>query len=395
MADNFKRVYASGSKVFMDMQNKRAPFWKTIGKSDLEPSPEGIFSPQSFGSNESSRGINEDESFAEPQNLEMKSAKILSKTIVTPFKTSGKAIRLSANNKVAFARSIDTVQQDTLSVTYSYLERMSTGVGTGQITLTDGAGAPSASLIVDDPFSFRKNMLIDVWTALGGTKEVARALVLSVDFATRTLTLDTTYTWSDGSIVCLSGILDGVTSFELSKELTGFRAICDTTTYSTTFENIVVADYPAWTGNILPQSGAPINQSVFLQANARLKTISGEKFTRLISNYDQMNVFLATELTKTRYKDGEIKAGHSKLMWGEYEWMVVDTYPMGEIALINDDHFQKFECADVSLGDLDGRTLSRSTNKDNVEGYYVYEGNLGTFKRNAHLRITDCYKPAF
>lgn len=394
----FKRNYNEGSDVLIKQQNLNAPFWGKIKKSPLKPSAQGIYNPVTMQGNESGGAINEEESFQEPTSILPVQPTISSKTVVWPFQITGKVIRLSETDKTAFAKGLDAQQQDNLGRMYSDLNRQSWGTGTGQITLANGAGSAATALIVDDPFSFRIGMILDSYASLGGAKEIGAttsATITAINYSTSTLTITPSQTWSDNSIICKKNVLNGVTSLANAKELTGWRAICDTTTFSTTFQSVSTTTYGQWMGNVVSAGTAPVSQDLLQRTFNQGAIIGGEKPDTLVSNYGQARTFLNTELQKTRYDGGEVEAGNVTLKWGTMEWMVDHTYPINELAMMVKSGIEKFQTNDVKLSDLPGQGLYQIVGRDAVGGYYVYEGNLGTWKRNNQNRLTALTEPTF
>lgn len=396
LAGAFKRNYNAGSDVMIAQQNLNSPFWTKIKKSDLKPSAAGVFSPVMMEGNESGGAIFENEGFKAPDSAKPVQPQIFSKTVVWPFEVTGKSIRLSQGDKIAFGTALDIQQKDNLSRITSDLNRQSNGTGTGQITLANGAGVNSATLVVDNIFPFRKGMYIDLFATLGGIKEVDGVKISSVDPTTSTITLagGAIHNWSDNAIICKRGVMDG-TSPGNYKEVMGVLGLVDTTTYSTTFEGLAVSTYPDWIGNVVSAGNAPVSQDLLQKTAIRVSVIGGEEPDVMKSNHGQARNFLNTELVKTRYEGGEVKAGNTVLKWGKYEWMVDHTYQPGEVAFLNTKRIEKFECKDIGLSDLGGGALFQIPRSDNIGGYYSYEGEIGTWKRNSHARLTDLTEPAF
>lgn len=394
----FKRNYNEGSDVLIKQQNLSAPMWGKWKKSALKPSAQGIYNPVTMQGNENGGAINEEEAFQEPTSIIPIQASIQSKTVVWPFQITGKVIRLSETDKVAFAKGLDAQQQDNLGRMYSDLNRQGWGTGTGQIDTAVGTGSGATALIVNNPFVFRVGMILDSYASLGGAKEIGAvtgATITDINYSTATLTITPAQTWSNASIIGKRNVLNGVTSLSNAKELTGWRAICDTTTFSTTFEGVSVSTYGQWKGNVVSAGTAPVSQDLLQRAYNQSAIIGGEKPDMLVSNHGQARTFLNTELQKTRYEGGEVDAGNVVLKWGTMEWMVDWTYPITELGMMVKNGIEKFQTNDVKLSDLPGQTLYQVVGRDSIAGYYVYEGNLGTWKRNNQTRLTALTEPTF
>jgi len=394
LAGALKRNYNDGSDIMVQQQNLYVPFWNKIKVSNLKPSGDGIYNSVVMEGNERGGAIFENQPFFVPDSVRPVQPRIKSKTVQWNFEITGKAIRLSASDRVAFGQAIDEQQKDNMKRMMMDLNRQSNGTGTGQISLANGAGVNSTQLVVDDPFPFRIGMRIDLWTAVNGVKEVSAARIANVDYGTSTLTLDTVENWSDNDIIVKELILDGVSPGNF-KELNGVQGIVDTNVYSTVFEGVDITQFPIWQGNVVDGGGGPASQDLLLQTSNRTNIVGGNGADILKSNYGQARNYQAQELPKTRYEPGEVKGGVVVLKWQNMEWIVDWTYPIGEVAMLSSKDIMKFQTRDMHLADYSGDTLYNIVNTDNIGGYYVYEGDIGTWKRNAHSRLVNLLEPAF
>lgn len=392
----FKRNYNDGSDILIKQQNLNAPFWNKIGVSDLKPSAQGIYNPIIPEGNERGGAIFEKEAFKQPDSVKPIQPFITSKTVEWNFEITGKSIRLSETDKVAFSKAVDIQQQDNMSRMLMDLNRQANGTGTGQITLTNGAGVNTNLIVVDDIFSFRKGMHLDVWDAIGGVKQVDNATVESIDYDTFTLTVSPgNQNFSDNAIVVKEGILDGTPVNGPFRELMGTQGICDTNVFSTLFQGVDTTQFPIWTGNVISAGLAPVSQDLLLRTKNRISVIGGDSPDLLKSNYGQARNYQNTELPKTRYEPGDINGGVIVLKWQNLEWIVDWTYPIAEVAMLSKKNMEKFQTRDMHLSDLSGQTLYQVVGYDAVGGYYIYEGNIGTWKRNSHGRLTELLEPTF
>lgn len=389
----FKRNYNSGSQVFEEQQNLKAYSWSKFKVSPLKPTPQGIFNPVAMTGNENGGAINESEGFLTPASMNPVQAQILSKLVVWPFTLTGSSIELSESNKQAFAAAIDAQQKDNLGRMMSDLNRQSLNKGTGQLSLANGAGVASVSMIVDNALPFRRGMLIDGYQTIGGAQDINGATIASVNYATSTITFTVAQTWANNLILVKRNVQAGAPTG--GKELSGLQAICDTTTFSTTFENVAVATNPEWVGNIVSAGVAPVSQDLLQKAHNRGSAIGGNKANFLISNYGQPRTFLNTELQKTRYEPSVVKGGATVLKWMDMEWLIDKDYDLNEVGMYDLEYVEKFQTRDVHLADYSGSTIYQISGSDQVGGYYRYQGNMGTWKRNAHTRLTDLTEPTF
>ena len=391
----FKRNYNAGSEVMKQQQNLKAKLFDMFPISPLKPSAQGIFNPVVVQGNETGGAINEQEGFADTEPVVPIQPSITSKLIVWPWQITGTVMDLSETDKVAFARGLDLTMEDNIGRAMSDRNRMSVGTGTGQITLANGAGAASTSLIVDDPFPFRQGMFIDAWTALAGTKQIIGIEVTGINLSTSTLTLASAQTWSDNAIICKREKLDGVTSATNAKEMMGFRGIADTNEFSTTFQGQSATTYTIWRGNVVGAGTAPVSQDLLQRAYNRTGIVGGEKPDTLISNYGQARTYLNTQLTQTRYEPGKVTGGNVELKWGTMTWMVDFTYPLNEVGFLVKNGIEVFQVREMALSQLNGNRYYQIVGRDAIGGYYRWRGNMGTWKRNNQTRLTELTEPTF
>ena len=391
----FKRNYNEGSDVLIKQQNLNAPLWGKIPVSELKPSGQGIYNPVVMSGNESGGAQFEDEAFNDPDSINPVQPYIKAKLVTWPFQVTGSVIELSETDKVAFAKGLDAQQQDNMARMFMDLNRQAQGTGTGIITQAVG-GATSVSLVVEDIFSFRVGMKIDAYATLGGAQQINGAKITALNYDTFTLTLDSVQTWTDGAVICKYRQLTGVNiAAGIYKELMGLRGIIDTTTYSAVFEGVAVASYQMFQGNVIDAGTSPVSQDWLQKSYNRTAVIGGNKCDWMQSNYGQARTFLNTELQKTRYEPGTVEGGNVVLKWGTMEWLVDHTAPIGEVIMMTKGTVEKFQTRDVHLSDLTGQTLYQIVGRDAIGGYYRYQGNLGTWKRNDKSRLINLTEPSF
>lgn len=391
----YKRVYGEESDLFKEQQNLVCVSWKKFKLSPLKLSPQGTIGIVNMSGNEVGGPINETQAFQDPGNYNPQNPIVLPKTNVVPVTITGNAIELSKSNVQAFAATQDQVMQDGMKRLLSSINFQGLNKGTGQLSTANGAGAPSASLIVNNPLPFRRGMKIDLWTAVGGTKEVSGATVSAVSYSTSTLTLDTTYTWTSGDIIVPYTVLDGISSTAAGKAITGLQAICDTTTYSTTFEGLAVSTNPEWQGNVVSAGTVPVSQDLLQQTYNRARAVGGGNPDFLISNYGQPRTFMNSELQKTRYEAGEVKGGATVLKWMSMEWLIDKDYDISEVGFYDLENIEKLQTREPFLADYSGNTSYQMVGYDQIGMYYKYVANLATWKRNAHARLTALTEPTF
>lgn len=395
IANNFKRIYEN-KDALKNEQNLNSPFWNMFEQSSDKLSSSGTYTAQIFAGDETGGAMNSTGTFDNSENPEIQNPVVKPRYMNYPFQIFKNTLELSENDDAAFGNAMDTAIKDRRARALRDMDRQAMGTGTGQITLANG-GATSTSLVVDDAKPFLRNMRIDAWTTLGGTKQIDNVKITAVNLSTKTLTLESSQTWSDNAIICKAGKCDGVTSIDTAKEMVGWLGIADTNSYSTTFEGIAVATVPEWQAQVYDAGGATISQDMLQQIADRVAIVSGETPDKLVSTRGQARNFKNTELNKTRYEAGEVKAGAVKMYWGAYEWMTIDRFPEGEIGLVSSKFIQKYQTQDLHLTKTPGTgSFFQVQGQDAFGSYFSYIGNLGIKrKRNAQGRITNLAEPTF
>lgn len=394
-ANGFKRIYED-DEAFKNEQNLKTPFLSIFSESSDKLSEQGTFTAQIVAGDESGGASFSNGTFDESGAPTIINPKIMPRYLRYPLTVNKATMELSQNNKAAFGQAMDVGVRDRKLRALADEDRQAMGIGTGQITLVNGSISGSTSLVVDDAINFRRGMKIDVITALGGsgTKEINSVAITAVNLSTKTLTLASAQTCTDNSIVCKAGKCDGVSSIDTAKEIVGFRGICDTTTYSTTFENVSVSANPEWVGNVV-SAGGPISQDYLQQIANRIAIYSGDMPDYLCSGLGQTRNFLNTEYQKTRYADANIKSGNVELKWGKFSWKEIWNFPTGEVALINTKNIQKYQTGEMTLTKIPGSGSWYQVQQQDVIGsYFKHIMNLGIRRaRNSQGRITDLTEP--
>lgn len=395
IANNFKRIYEN-KDALKNEQNLYSPFWSMFEQSSDKLSPAGTYTAQIFAGDETGGAMYSTGTFDTSTNPDIQNPVIKPRYMNYPFQVFKNTLELSQNDDAAFGNAMDVAIRDRRARALADMDRQAMGIGTGQITLANGA-ATSTALVVDDVKPFRRLMYIDAWTALGGTQEINNIQITDVNYSTSTITLASSQTWSDNAIICKAGKLTGVTSIDTAKEMVGWQGIADTTSYSSTFEGISTTTVPEWQAQVYDAGGATISQDTLQRIADRVAIVSGETPDKLVSTRGQARNFKNTELQKTRYEAGEIKAGAIKMYWDKYEWNVIDRFPSGQIGLVSSKFIEKYQTQDLHLTKTPGTgSFFQVQGQDAFGSYFTFIGNLGIKrKRNAQGKVMNLAEPAF
>lgn len=392
----FKQVYDTGSQVMTAQQNLYADDFKNVTKSPLKLSPNGIQIPLAMSGNESGGAYNESEQYQQVQSELPVRGSITAKYTRWQFAITGTAIDLSASNVQAFVDGLQVQMKGALGRMFSDLNRQTFGTGTGvYTTVAANALAGATTITVSSIYPFRRNQIIEFWTAFGGTLTSGGHTVTGVDFVNNqiTITPGLVANVNSGYAATKQGLFTAAPTD--GKEIGGYARMVDTTTVSTSYLGINASTNTEWQANVIDAGAAPVSQDVLQRLYNRICVVGGIKPDYLISNFGQHRVFLGTELQKSRYTDQEIKAGGIKLMWGDLEWKVSKDCQTSTLYMLNKQQINKYQVSDPKIADYDGLKVARRDDMDAVSGYYVYRGNFGTWKRNAHGKLTNLQEPTF
>lgn len=389
----FKINWGGKSLSFKNSQNLKAPI---IGMIDVAPeklTPRGIEFPANISGNEVGGFVNEGETLQEADSELPVKCKVLPREGIYPFKISGRALTLSeGGDKVAFATGLDrqmTGKQDRMN---SDRSRQFFGNGIGIISLANGAGVATTSLVVDNPILFRRNMYIDAYATIGGAIQFSGVKITGVNYDTKTLTLASAQSWADNSIIVKRNVQNGAPAG--GKEITGFDAIVDTTTYSTTFQDVNVLVNSEFQGNVLDAQLAPLNHDLMLRALNRGRVVGGADPDMLICNYVQARVFLNSELQKVRYTKMDVEAGDKDgPMWNSMKFIQDKDCQPNQVYMLDSKEISRFQSGEPDIADSDGRQIRYTAGKNELSGFFECYENLGTAKRDAHIKLTNLGLP--
>lgn len=387
----FKEVYKPDGEAFKKQQNLSCKFWKELKVGAEKPSNRGVIGVATMSGNEAGRAVNEDETFQAAGDLNPQRPTIHAREYVHPFSFSGRSIELSQSSKQAFAQITSAGMSDSMARACSSLNRQALGTGTGQMSLVNGAVVVSRDVIVDNILPFRRGMIIDVWTAIGGAKQVDARTIRNIDLATLTITLDQDVSCDDDSIIVMSGVLDGAPPD--GKELTGIQKMIDTNVFGNDYEGLSSVTNPEWRGNVIDGNGNPISQTLMQQTADRIALIGEGSPDLMVSNRGIRRDFLDTEVQKTRYEGQNIDSGFNKLKWNEFDWVVEKDCELGEMYFIDRNEAKRYETRDLHVGDHDNNQVLRVASRNAISGFFEYVGNIGTIKRNAHGKLTNLQDP--
>ena len=182
-------------------------------------------------------------------------------------------------------------------------------------------------------------------------------------------------------------------------EMTGLEGIYDDGTLLATFENIVVATYPAWKANVLGNSSVNRELSIdlMLQALDVTRTRSGKTVQTIRMGLGQRRKYALLLMPDVRFQPAKLKGGYETLTFsggdGSVEMVIDPALPTNKIFMEPNGVIKKYEMSPLGWGALDQQMTRR-------EGYDEYDQilriytNLGAEQRNCLCLIKDLVEPS-
>lgn len=203
---------------------------------------------------------------------------------------SKKEMALAQGDPESFADAKSLEMEGLIENQDKYFNRqMANGIGTGQITLVNGAQVADTTVEVDDATAFQIGMVLDIFNAAGTTKQAADVVVTGVDYlsATNTITTDVAVTCDDNGIIVLAGVKDNASTD--GKEMIGLPLCVDDGTLATTFQGINRTTTPNYKGIQLNAGAAPLSVALVDQLVSRAFRIGQVDFYKSGDSYYLMS----------------------------------------------------------------------------------------------------------
>lgn len=382
-----KRHYGKG---YIEAQQNFIPdFINTLTKATEKPGGEdGAFR---FGVNlqrsQSGGAQNENEQFRDNQTATRKQSTIAAKINIWPVAITGFAMNMSEEQINAFASGLESEFEDKLTSMKKDMNRQCFGIGTGTLSLVNGAVAASTSVVVDSVQYFFPGMKIDIYDSTGTTKQVDAVQISSINKSTLTLTMASAVTCDDDGIIVRDKVKDSAATD--GKEMMGLFGLTDDGTEFTTFQGLSRSTYDIWKGSITDASGAAITNDLLQRAIDNGEERSGREIDSIVSHRNQRRQYLNLLTPQKRFNDDKLDSGFKTLEWNGMKWRVshdcqkevVYAYPKKDVK-----HFESYA---TKLDQTEGRTLHRVSGTDTFEAYYKNYGNTGTKCPAALVRLDN------
>lgn len=310
---------------------------------------------------------------------------------------TGQSIKASRNKATSFARVVDNEIKGMVQGLRVELNRASWGTGSGSLgttTNTDADVTAEELFAVSDAALFEEGMILDTFAAETGGSVVLNSVTVSkVDRRNNKIALTTTvantatHHWfredSRGLYsMGLKGLVDGADS-------AGARLV-------TTLQGINRSTNLFWDGNVIDNSGTPVDLSLDLTQQAyELAEIIGQgRTSMIISPYAIRRAYLELLVSQRRFvKDLKLDGGFSALEYsggGEpVPWTVDYMAPAGQAFFLDERTLAVYRAADFDWMDLDGAVLRKVANIDAYEATAYCYMNIGSSAPNKSTVLRD------
>lgn len=346
--------------------------------------------------NESIGAINEEEAFRTIDSEHYAQYRVLPKVLVAPIQFSGLASKAADSDEEAFVNvvvdALDTARERLLKDE----NRQFYGYGFGVLTSPTGATASQlTSFSVTSTQYLRANMVVDIYTSVGGTAKISALRLSDVDKVNSIVYVSGSLTSSIATtdVIVKQNVLTSAPTD--GKEMMGLRGIVDDGTDLQTFENIDSSATRIWRGRRIDASSANLTSDLMQRLIDDVATLSGESPDTLIIHRKQRRKYLDIVVPQKRYADGKMDSGFQKLEFNGIELWVDEDCQDDTMYALKKAKLRKFEVEPMGMGTHDGSDrFLRLSNQDVFQAYWRHYCNFGTSQRNAHGKLVNLAKPS-
>lgn len=395
VAGILKRQYDDYVEIQQNLKHHTIDkFAKSLSK--YNPAGEGFFGAVDTYGNESVGAINEEEAFRTIDSENYIQWKVVPKVMVAPIQFSGLVAKAADSDVEAFAAAVVDALDKSRERLLKDENRQFFGYGTGALAAPGGAVASAAtSFSVDSAQYFRANMVIDIFTSVGGAAIVSSARIAEVDKVNNKLIFAAAIagTLATTNVIVKENILDSAPSD--GKEMMGLRGIVDDGTDLTTFQSITVSstNQLIWKARRISAS-ANLTSDLMQRLIDDVRVLGGEEPDTLIMHPLQRRKYLDLVVPQKRYMDGKLDTGFSELSFNGLEMLLDEDCQNDTLYAVKKSMIRKFELAPMEMGTHDGSDIFlRLANYDVFQAYWRHYVNFGTSKRSAHGKIVSLTVP--
>jgi hypothetical protein len=320
-----------------------------------------------------------------------KQAHLYLKNLYGSIEVDGQLFEQAAEDYQAFINVVDNEIKGLRRDLAVDMNRQIYGNGTGTIGVVTGTATASLTVEFDSVHYIDYGMVLDVLDASGAFAQLHNEVsVVSVDMATNIVTFDTALTVAAGDII----VRASNTTNSYNKELTGLSAIISATG---SLHEIDPADTPVWSST-----------EVTLGSEGTPGTLTELDLISLVQKVDKqggdVDVFLASpgvynaywnllqsfrQFTNTASLTGGQRSFSFEALGKPIKFVSDYAAPKGTLFALSSNELVLNRKKDWSWMDRDGSMWSRVTDTDAYEARYYMYAELGTYRRNAHAKLSN------
>jgi hypothetical protein len=320
-----------------------------------------------------------------------KQAHLYLKNLYGSIEVDGQLFEQAAEDYQAFINVVDNEIKGLRRDLAVDMNRQIYGNGTGTIGVVTSTATASLTVEFDSVHYIDYGMVLDVLDASGAFAQLHNEVsVVSVDMATNIVTFDTALTVAAGDII----VRASNTTNSYNKELTGLSAIISATG---SLHEIDPADTPVWSST-----------EVTLGSEGTPGTLTELDLISLVQKVDKqggdVDVFLASpgvynaywnllqsfrQFTNTASLTGGQRSFSFEALGKPIKFVSDYAAPKGTLFALSSNELVLNRKKDWSWMDRDGSMWSRVTDTDAYEARYYMYAELGTYRRNAHAKLSN------
>jgi hypothetical protein len=320
-----------------------------------------------------------------------KQAHLYLKNLYGSIEVDGQLFEQAAEDYQAFINVVDNEIKGLRRDLAVDMNRQIYGDGSGTIAVVATAATAATEVEFDSVHWVEYGMIVDVLDASSSFAQLHNEVeVVSVDTATNTVTFGTAVTVAVGDII----VRASNTTNSYGKELTGLAAIVSATG---ALHEIDPADTPVWAST-----------EVTLGSVGTPGTLTELDLISLVQKVDKqggdVDVFLASpgvynaywnllqsfrQFTNTAALTGGQRSFTFEALGKPIRFVSDYAAPKGTLYALSSKELVMNQKKDWSWMDRDGSMWSRVADTDAYEARYYLYAELGTYRRNAHAKLSN------
>ncbi len=361
------------------------PLWKNIERT-ADHITSGNTEAQFAINTRRNRGMgarNEMEDLPVAGNQKYARATLELKNYYARIAVSGQTFEQAVSNPQAFVDVVDREVTRAYTDTKVDMNRMAYGDGSG--VLAAAVGANSATQVVDSVHWLLEDDVLDIvdLSALPTVTYIAQNVVVStINTDTNTIVLTGSVNTGAGDMFVRAGNYGG-------KEIDGLSTLIGTQS----LHGIDPATNSVWKSYVKTGVGdlEQVDMLRAIQGAAR----NGGKPSRIFVDFESFNSYWDLFEDKRRFTDDNPDRGGQNVemtfkagVLGSIPITPDFDAPAGTMFFVDESALVLNQVHDLKWMNRDGSMWSRIPNKDGYEAVLYWYGNLGTYRRNSHAKLT-------